>query len=84
MKSCSYPGGYGVNAHCLDEGMNTRRFNGKDRQRNRTEPVFTAAALHAQWRRYGVNIEREPYRESFGLNFVALDPDGHRIRVCLP
>lgn len=40
--------------------------------------------LHSEWKDAGVRIEREPYRDVFGLTFVALDPDGHRIRVCLP
>ncbi|MCA0998756.1 VOC family protein [Alloyangia pacifica] len=40
--------------------------------------------LYAQWREHGVEIEQELEEAVFGLTFVALDPDGHRIRVNLP
>ncbi|WJR75353.1 VOC family protein [Bradyrhizobium sp. NP1] len=40
--------------------------------------------LHDEWRAAGVAIEQEPMNAVFGLTFVALDPDGHRLRVCLP
>ena len=32
----------------------------------------------------GVTIEQAPFTAVFGRTFVALDPDGHRIRVCPP
>ncbi|MDR2307940.1 MAG: VOC family protein [Paucimonas sp.] len=41
-------------------------------------------ALHARWQALGVRIEQPLARAVFGLTFVALDPDGHRLRVCLP
>ncbi len=40
--------------------------------------------LHEEWVRLGVKIEQPPFKAVFGMNFVALDPDGHRIRVCIP
>lgn len=40
--------------------------------------------LYAQWRERGVAIEQAPFDAVFGRTFVALDPDGHRIRVCVP
>lgn len=40
--------------------------------------------LHERWQRTGVVIEQPPHEAVFGLTFVALDPDGHRIRVCIP
>lgn len=40
--------------------------------------------LYAQWRENGVEIEQELDEAVFGLTFVALDPDGHWIRVNLP
>ncbi len=40
--------------------------------------------LRKQWREFGVAIEQELHEAVFGLTFVALDPDGHRIRVCIP
>lgn len=55
---------------------------------HRSEVAFTVAdddavrGLHAHWQTLGVPIEQPPVAEVFGLTFVALDPDGHRIRVC--
>lgn len=40
--------------------------------------------LYQQWSESGVQIEQEPKNAVFGKTFVALDPDGHRIRVCIP
>lgn len=40
--------------------------------------------IYQQWREFDVCIEQELKEAVFGLTFVALDPDGHRIRVCLP
>lgn len=40
--------------------------------------------LRDQWGKLGVAIEQDLHEAVFGLTFVALDPDGHRIRVCIP
>lgn len=40
--------------------------------------------LHAEWREAGVSIEQDLMTAVFGRTFVALDPDGHRLRVCTP
>ncbi|MEB4632395.1 VOC family protein [Burkholderia contaminans] len=40
--------------------------------------------LHEAWKALGVPFEQEPMTAVFGLTFVALDPDGHRLRVCTP
>ncbi len=40
--------------------------------------------LHQQWTAEGVCIEQPLHHAVFGLTFVALDPDGHRLRVCMP
>ncbi|MCF6367560.1 NAD(P)-binding domain-containing protein [Rhizobium halophilum] len=40
--------------------------------------------LYDTWRAAGVAIEQEPSVAVFGRTFVALDPDGHRLRVCTP
>ncbi len=40
--------------------------------------------LHDEWQKLGVTIEQDLHEAVFGLTFVALDPDGHRIRVCMP
>jgi predicted enzyme related to lactoylglutathione lyase len=41
-------------------------------------------ATHADWKRRGLTIIQAPTRMSFGTTFVALDPDGHRLRVFAP
>ncbi len=54
------------------------------------EIAFTATntaevdALHAEWRERGVAIAQAPNSMDFGYTFVALDPDGQRLRVCAP
>lgn len=42
------------------------------------------ARLHREWAARGVAIAQSPTRMDFGLTFVALDPDGHRLRVFCP
>ncbi|WP_427018461.1 VOC family protein [Pseudarthrobacter sp. P1] len=39
-------------------------------------------AMHRDWTGRGIPIEQDPHDDVFGRTFVALDPDGHRIRVC--
>ena len=41
-------------------------------------------ATHADWQRRGLAIARAPTDMDFGHTFVALDPDGHRLRVFAP
>ena len=41
-------------------------------------------ALHATWRAKGLPIAQQPTAMDFGDTFVALDPDGHRLRVFAP
>ena len=41
-------------------------------------------ALHAAWSARGVAIVAPPARAEFGYSFVALDPDGHRLRALAP
>lgn len=51
------------------------------------ELVFSLAskqqvtALHAAWKGLGLPMAQEPTEMDFGYTFVALDPDGHRLRV---
>ena len=40
--------------------------------------------LHEAWKTAGVTIEQPPEDAVFGRTFVALDPDGHRLRICIP
>ncbi len=55
-----------------------------------TEIAFTLAdrpavdAMHADWSRRGLTIVQAPTDLDFGRTFVALDPDGHRLRVFTP
>ena len=51
------------------------------------EVAFTAEdadAVHADWVRRGLTIAQPPTDMDFGRTFVALDPDGHRLRVLVP
>jgi predicted enzyme related to lactoylglutathione lyase len=41
-------------------------------------------ALHADWANRGFTIAQKPTDMDFGHTFVALDPDGHRLRVFAP
>ncbi len=41
-------------------------------------------ATHADWAVRGLTIAQEPTAMDFGDTFVALDPDGHRLRVFAP
>lgn len=44
----------------------------------------TVDAVHADWRGRGWPIAQAPLELDFGRTFVALDPDGHRLRVFSP
>jgi catechol 2,3-dioxygenase-like lactoylglutathione lyase family enzyme len=54
------------------------------------ELAFTVAdanavrAMHADWSGRGLPIAQAPTDLDFGHTFVALDPDGHRLRVFAP
>lgn len=41
-------------------------------------------AMHADWTAHGLTFAQAPVRKEFGYTFVALDPDGHRLRVYVP
>ena len=41
-------------------------------------------AVHAEWQAKGLQIAQSPIDLDFGRTFVALDPDGHRLRVFHP
>ncbi len=55
-----------------------------------TELIFSetsetgVADRYDDWARRGLVIEQEPVTMEFGRTFVALDPDGHRLRVYSP
>ena len=55
-----------------------------------SEVAFTVAdadavrAVHADWAKRGLTIAQAPTAMDFGTTFVALDPDGHRLRVFAP
>ncbi len=44
----------------------------------------TLDATHAAWAAKGLSILQPPTDMDFGRTFVALDPDGHRLRVFRP
>ena len=41
-------------------------------------------ACHAEWKESGLATLQAPLRMDFGYTFLALDPDGHRLRVFAP
>ena len=41
-------------------------------------------AMHSAWVARGLTIVQAPCMLDFGYTFVALDPDGHRLRVFAP
>ena len=52
-----------------------------------TEIAFMASdvdAVYADWSAKGLPIARPPTELEFGRTFVALDPDGHRLRIFAP
>jgi catechol 2,3-dioxygenase-like lactoylglutathione lyase family enzyme len=55
-----------------------------------SEIAFTVAGpaavsdVHADWSKRGLRIPQTPTAMDFGTTFVALDPDGHRLRVFAP
>jgi predicted enzyme related to lactoylglutathione lyase len=59
-------------------------------QSGASEIAFTLAdagaveATHADWAQRGLTILQPPTLMSFGTTFVALDPDGHRLRLFAP
>lgn len=44
----------------------------------------TVDTLHAEWTPQELTIAQAPVALDFGYTFVALDPDGHRLRVFAP
>jgi predicted enzyme related to lactoylglutathione lyase len=48
---------------------------------NNSEEVETT---HTTWRGMGLRMLQAPVAMDFGYTFVALDPDGHRLRVYVP
>ena len=50
-------------------------------------PVNNSDTVHnlfADWVKRGLDIIQRPTEMDFGFTFVALDPDGHRLRVFSP
>ena len=48
------------------------------------ENATAVRAVHADWSARGLPIIQSPTEMDFGHTFVALDPDGHRLRVFAP
>lgn len=48
------------------------------------ESPAAVQALCTQWQADGLQILQAPTQMDFGFTFVALDPDGHRLRVFAP
>jgi predicted enzyme related to lactoylglutathione lyase len=48
------------------------------------ESEADVAVTIARWRAFGAEIAQPPMQMDFGFTAVALDPDGHRLRVFVP
>jgi predicted enzyme related to lactoylglutathione lyase len=46
--------------------------------------IDTVNSMHATWSAKGLKIAQAPTDMDFGFTFVALDRDGHRLRVFAP
>jgi catechol 2,3-dioxygenase-like lactoylglutathione lyase family enzyme len=60
------------------------KVNGAGDQAEICFPAADAAAVktvYADWAKRGLPIAQQPTEMGFGHTFVALDPDGHRLRV---
>lgn len=44
-------------------------------------PVEDVDTAYKEWKERGATIAQEPTNMDFGRTFVAVDPDGHRLRV---
>ena len=44
----------------------------------------TVTSIHRNWTGRGLKVVQQPTDMDFGHTFVALDPDGHRLRVFHP
>ncbi|AHK42578.1 MULTISPECIES: VOC family protein [Ensifer] len=83
-------------AYALDNGLNFSLWSTKaanfvsSGSGHRMEIAFMVKddaeveRLYAEWRKAGIPIEQDLMTAVFGRTFVALDPDGHRLRVCTP
>lgn len=49
-----------------------------------TNDADAVRAMHADWQRRGIEIIQTPTDLDFGHSFVAIDRDGHRLRVFAP
>ena len=63
----------GAIATLADESLATVAFTVAD--------ATAVKATHADWVKRGLTIAQAPTQMDFGHTFVALDPDGHRLRV---
>ena len=48
------------------------------------ESEAAVAMTIARWQAFGARIAQPPMQMDFGFTAVALDPDGHRLRVFVP
>ena len=48
------------------------------------DDAAAVTAMHSDWSKRGLPIAQAPTQMDFGHTFVALDPDGHRLRVFAP
>jgi predicted enzyme related to lactoylglutathione lyase len=48
------------------------------------ENIETLQMMYNDWKAKGLTLLQPPTTMDFGITFVAVDPDGHRLRVYVP
>ncbi len=70
--------------HTVEPAACTGPLGGSGEIGFRVADAEAVQALHDDWTRRGLTIAQPPTAMDFGHTFVALDPDGHRLRVFAP
>lgn len=70
--------------HTVEPSASVGPLGGSSEIGFRVAGADAVQALHDDWVRRGLTIAQPPTAMDFGHTFVALDPDGHRLRVFSP
>ncbi|TWA71383.1 catechol 2,3-dioxygenase-like lactoylglutathione lyase family enzyme [Azospirillum brasilense] len=70
--------------HTVEPAASVGPLGGSGEIGFRVADAEAVRALHDDWVRRGLTIAQPPTAMDFGHTFVALDPDGHRLRVFAP
>ncbi|MGY0709393.1 VOC family protein [Azospirillum argentinense] len=70
--------------HTVEPAVSAGQLGGSGEIGFRVPDAEAVQELHDDWVRRGLTIAQPPTAMDFGHTFVALDPDGHRLRVFAP